>query len=442
MKKKLFFIVLIFIAIMPKINIISISGNGAGIRVEDIILALLAVYYIIVIFINKTKKIESNELKNISKIFMIFLAITLISTIFGYFQGYIKLKLGALYFLRKIEYFLLLIVSYDIVINDMWNLKSFLKFVDIVVIFHFIYSILQLLGILGSFNRGEALSTLTQGRVSSTFNGAYELSAFLLLVMPIYLNKIIVEKKYKLKDIMCTLMIFFCILASDSRTSIIIFMFLIILFFTKEEKNKNKVALVWCIIIFLITTFSILTIDISDNLDDTRFATINISKMIRTTQDAWYHKDFDAYVMTGKWYGSYYNVNKLSSDASFTIRVNHWMQILDGLIRSPFIGVGASISGGSADGNYVRVLGESGILGFIFWIGMYIYILKILRNGKNGNKIEKITRYALISMLFGAIFIDVFEASKVMMFFWTMLGITLALREKDRVNDKEHSNNK
>ena len=61
---------------------------------------------------------------------------------------------------------------------------------------------------MGSFNSGIAKEGLTQGRVSSTFNGAYEFSAFLLLILPIYLELFFeTEKKkdeisfYKLNDV-------------------------------------------------------------------------------------------------------------------------------------------------------------------------------------------------------------------------------------------------
>ena len=94
-----------------------------------------------------------------------------------------------------------------------------------------------------------------------------------------------------------------------------------------------------------------------------------------------------------------------------------------------------SISGGSADGNYIRILAESGILGIYTWIYMNYIIIKNAKGKIAKNKSMVIVNYALISMLLGSIFIDVFESSKVMMTMWFLIGISFATEDKENNNN-------
>ena len=88
-----------------------------------------------------------------------------------------------------------------------------------------------------------------------------------------------------------------------------------------------------------------------------------------------------------------------------------------------------------ADGNYVRVITESGIIGFALWLALQIII--IIHMDKN-NKLNTTVRFGMYSLLLGAIFIDVFEASKVMMAFYFILGMAY----KENKNNEERKSKK
>lgn len=288
-----------------------------------------------------------------------------------------------------------------------------------------------------SFNRGEMVTGLTQGRINSTFNGAYEFSAFLLLILPLYLNAILTNKSKKIKNILITLIILFCIYVTESRTSLIIALFIILFMFVKATKiSTKKLAFSFLIIILIGITFTVG--NPLNNIDLSRFESVNMSGIIKIFDITWEYKNFEQYLLTGSWYGdspySLTEVGRLGMDASLYARVSHWMQMIDGVLESPIIGLGASVSNGASDGNYIRILAESGILGLCIWCVLLYYIYKSL---DSKNEFQKITKYALITLIIGAIVIDVFEASKVMMMFWFMLGVSYANEEvKNNTNNK------
>lgn len=119
-------------------------------------------------------------------------------------------------------------------------------------------------------------------------------------------------------------------------------------------------------------------------------------------------------------------------DLSFTTRFQgEWPKALDIFKKSILFGGGYSATGLAVDNNYLRILGEVGSLGFISYFAIIlffvIYILKILPNIES--KLIKSFVFGFLAGSFGlalnAVFIDVFEASKIAFSFWLLTGITL-----------------
>ena len=112
-------------------------------------------------------------------------------------------------------------------------------------------------------------------------------------------------------------------------------------------------------------------------------------------------------------------------------RFAHWMQLIDGWIRNPLLGCGVSVAGNAADGNYIKILVETGIVGLFLWLYLLCVIYKILVKKRNW------LLYSFITIILGAIFIDLFDSSKVIMLFWFLFGIYL----RRNFHDQEYSNN-
>lgn len=143
-------------------------------------------------------------------------------------------------------------------------------------------------------------------------------------------------------------------------------------------------------------------------------------------------------------YGDYLIKKTKAYDLSFTTRFQgEWPKTFDAFKRNIFLGSGFGSVSLAVDNNYLRILGESGLFGFIAFISIFIiaviYIKKLLP------KVDSpIVRSFVIGFMAGsfglalnAFLIDVFEASKIAFTYWLLMGViigTLHLYEKDKVD--------
>lgn len=119
-----------------------------------------------------------------------------------------------------------------------------------------------------------------------------------------------------------------------------------------------------------------------------------------------------------------------------------WPRALKGLKTNPFLGsgystltkssVGQFTEAESTDDDYLRILGETGILGFVSFFSIIFILLKVsfqmLRKKLNSFQWSFAAAFIAltIGLLINALYIDIFEASKVAFSFWAMTGILLA----------------
>lgn len=132
--------------------------------------------------------------------------------------------------------------------------------------------------------------------------------------------------------------------------------------------------------------------------------------------------------------GDYLLKKVLAYDLSFTTRFQgEWPRALEAFRRNILLGSGYGSVGLAVDSSYIRMLGEVGLLGLsafaAIWIITAIYIRKALPAVEN---IE--TKSFIIGVIAGAVglsinalFIDVFEASKVAFILWLICGIALGM---------------
>lgn len=121
-------------------------------------------------------------------------------------------------------------------------------------------------------------------------------------------------------------------------------------------------------------------------------------------------------------------------DLSFTTRFQgEWPRTMEAFERNVFLGSGYGSVSLAVDNDYLRSLGETGLLGFISFISIFliagIYIKKIISN-VNSPLIRSFV-FGFVAGTFGlalnALFIDVFEASKIAFSFWLLMGITIGV---------------
>lgn len=140
-----------------------------------------------------------------------------------------------------------------------------------------------------------------------------------------------------------------------------------------------------------------------------------------------------------------YSENALKHGLSMAIRLDTlWPQALQGFYTNPILGTGYATltkseveqftEADSTDNNFLRTLGETGLLGLISFYATIVIALfickKIIVNKLENDNFKKLFAIgfvgATIGLLVNATFIDVFAASKVAYTYWSITGILLA----------------
>lgn len=120
-----------------------------------------------------------------------------------------------------------------------------------------------------------------------------------------------------------------------------------------------------------------------------------------------------------------------------------WPRALEGLKKNPLLGSGYSTltkvetteftEAESTDNDYLRALGETGILGFMAFYGIFALVIykSFVFFQATKDKITTIYLAGFIAAIFGllinALYIDVFESSKVAYTLWALIGITFGI---------------
>ena len=120
---------------------------------------------------------------------------------------------------------------------------------------------------------------------------------------------------------------------------------------------------------------------------------------------------------------------QVAEDRSLNIRLkSEWPKALRALVKNPVLGTGFSSVGLAVDNDYLRSLAETGILGTLALGLVFLRIFKQLGSGRQ-EVFSLAIICGLIGLLINAIFIDVFEASKVAIITWTLLGLAVKSKE-------------
>ncbi len=137
--------------------------------------------------------------------------------------------------------------------------------------------------------------------------------------------------------------------------------------------------------------------------------------------------------------GPNYSPNALKYGLSMGIRLDAlWPHAITGFMRNPVLGSGYSTLvktykdeftyAESTDNDYLRMLGETGLLGTFTFLGVIYFVIKYacynLKNSVGTNYIFNLGVIgATIAMLVTATYIDIFESSKVAYVYWMMVAV-------------------
>jgi hypothetical protein len=437
--------IIIIVPLYPKFPLIDIPGTYVSIRFEDFLLAITAVFTLIKILPNVKRAFDDS----ITRAMAVFLLIGSVSLLAGIFLTQtIVPSIGILHLLRRVEYFMpFLAVFVFFPYEKDKNLDFYIKSLMVTVFVAFLYGLGQIylnFPVIVTQNsessKGVALSWVPGSQLTSTFAGHYDLATYMVLILPILICLIFTVKD-RLSKVLLSLVSFsgfWLLLNSASRISLVSYLVAVCvsLFLIK----KTKAILVVVIISLVLGAFSTNLFDRYKSLIDVYLQKI---KSVKISQVIPYSFSVSAQEITSK------NVVEVATptpmpvpvveDRSTAIRLNvEWPGAIRAFVKDPLLGTGYSSVGLAVDNDYLRLLAEVGLLGFL---GFILIISRILFSFTSAFPLtEKLSGINLgfvagviggiIGTMINAVFIDVFEASKFAITFWLLVGLAVYIAKE------------
>ncbi len=482
---------LAFIPLYPKLPLFDVFGTWVNIRIEDVLVAAVLGFYILTRIIKREKPHSSLTLP-IILYWLVGLISVIISILFigPHLANYFP-HLAALHFIRRIEYMGLFFVAYDAV-RRIKGVEPILWVLAVTIVCVIAYGFGQkflgwpaFLTMNEEFAKGLPLRLPPTARIPSTFGGHYDLAAFLVLLIPLFGSMVFGFQEWWKKVVFFFLAAgsLLLLLMTASRVSfgvylaaiitmllwhkkwiwiipVVIFSFLMLNSVSVASDRFYKTFRFSDVIVDLSTGRPIGTLDkleggtatvenqekpdVENLPKGTEFISIGSSGIKQTAKTIEFYKGHDLATGSGDLAtvsGSFLIQKALVYDISITTRLQgQWPKAIEAFKRNILTGSGYSTLSVATDGDYFRMLGETGILGAIAFLGILYYAFTIFLRLKD--KLTYVPRAyviglfaGIVGLLLNAVLIDVFEASKVAYTFWILLGAGVALLDfVDRKN--------
>lgn len=491
------FALLIIIPLYPKIPLADVlPGYIVRIRFDDLLVGFAFTIWLIWL-VRKKSTIKDNPLvlPMVAYIAVGFLsslsAIFITKTVPVESPHIAKLFL---HWARRIEYFSVFFIFFS-AIKSFEQVKKYIYTIAVVLLVVSLYGFGQkylywpaFSTMNREFSKGVRLYLTQNARVLSTFGGHYDLAAYLMILLTLFIPMIMVVKKllHKAFFLIVSLCGFWLMILTVSRTSFIAYLVSITIAFGFLISKKGWLWALprWLVVIFISLTIMLFFGDLSDRfahvLKVQNFKSLALSPLKKNppkgSQAAYLEvgsksdtppsiakpdgqgiqsaKPSDVYVDIPE-FGiggvpatlaarpRVYSQNAVQYDLSTGIRLDYtWPRAIEGFTKNPLLGSGYSTltkkniedftEAESTDNDFLRALGETGLLGFLTFYGIIAVVCyKVISSYK---KIDDLLSASIVAALFAAtigllvnaFYIDVFVASKVAYTFWILVAILLS----------------
>lgn len=505
------FALLIFVPLYPKVPLTDIlPGYIVKLRLDDILVALAFTIWIIWL-IRKKVTLKDNPLLIPIVIYVVIGFLSTLSAIFVTKTVPIdKLHIAKLYlhFLRRIEYFSVFFIFFSS-IKSLSQVKKYIYVSTIVLLMVSLYGFGQkylywpaFSTMNREFSKGIKLYLTEHARVLSTFGGHYDLAAYLMIVLTLFIPLLTIVKSWLQKALFLAISLagFWLLILTVSRISFLAYLFSITIAFILLAIKKGWLWAFsrWFVVIAFSLAVMISFGDLSDRfahvLKLDRFKTSSLLRPVkkeapqgsgvayldvigsksdtppstqRPTSGVQGLVPSDVYENIPEFGATTeglpatlaakprtYSQTAVQYDLSTGIRLDYtWPKAIEGFSRNPFLGSGYSTltklriedftEAESTDNDFLRALGETGLLGFLAFFGIIGFIIwYALANLKRITDSFYITVVAALTaatlgLLVNAVYIDVFEASKVAYTFWIMVALLLATIKFAKAKSKD-----
>lgn len=430
--------IILAVPLYPKFPFINIPGTYVAIRLEDFLLLLFAIFVVVKLL----PRIRDYFRRNVERAILIYLSVGLISLLSAVFLLHtVPMALGTLHWIRRIEYFMPFLAGGFLFKKKDEKLIGFIiKLFIIVILVTFVYGVGQ--RYLGwpliitqneEYSKGIALRWVPGSHINAGFAGHYDLASFVVMIIPIFvvLMALFNKKIAKIGMFLIYLMGLWLISASVSRISAVSFVLSSAVALLIVKKYKEIIAL---------TLISLVFFSLSGQLI-MRFSTIekvlfgSSRNLVYAAAEQTIERRPTDFVATP-------TPIPILEDRSTSIRLNvEWPRAIRAFSKNPLLGTGYSSITLATDNDYLRLLGETGLLGFLAFVLIFLRIGEIILKSlplRFSGEYEKAFVAGFLGSLPGlflnATFIDIFEASKFAILFWLLMGIFVS---QLRLNNNE-----
>ena len=421
--------ILLAIPLYPKFPFVDVPGTFVSIRLEDFLVFVIFLIWLITI-LPDWRSLFKNKVNVAILVYMFVGFVSVVSAVF--LTKTVSLHIGVLHWVRRFEYFAAFFIGAS-VIKSQRDLAFFSKLLVIVAIWAFAYGMGQkylswpiVTTQNAEYSKGVALRYLPGGHIPATFAGHYDLASYLVLATPVLFSMFFVSnKKEKIVYLFGIGASYWLMINAVSRISIVSFMGAITLALLLIRKYKAIPIFIVASVLLMATSSSLIT----RYMRVFQYLLTSITPTVQAAELS---------------IGSVLGVE----DRSTSIRLNvEWPRALRAFAKNPLLGTGYSSITLATDNDYLRLLGETGLVGFVAFalilIRVAIRFLKTIPLPKLDVRSAYLAGIigAFPGILLNATFIDVFEASKFAILFWLFMGFGYAVtRWPSRAMSRDEKN--
>jgi len=453
---------LLFIPLYPKFPLFNIMGTYVAIRMEDILVSFLLLLW----FFHQLKLGFPSLKDKVGKLIIFYWLVGLLSLISALLiTKNVTPHLATLHFLRRVEYMSLFFVAL-VSVKSLENVKSYLWMIVLSAIGVVVYGIGQkfyswpvISTMNEEFSKGLLLYLTEWTRISSTFAGHYDLAAFIVLVLAVLAAFVfgLRNKIAKSLVIIVACASFYLLILTASRVSFVAYLIAIIFVFLSLRKYWWLIpVLVFSFTIMLLSgdiaqryalTFNINTEKISQIFSPERrekeveevallptLAEEEVEEVSRRKTTPTPTPTLPPSATMAAELEEWRPTTELAVQYSGAIRFNvEWPRSLRAFTKNPLLGTGYSSVTLATDNDYLRLLAETGLLGFLAFFLIFFELLRrvfyFCQKAKPGLAKSLVIGIAgaTLGLLANAVFIDVFESSKVAFIFWILIGVLVGI---------------
>lgn len=453
-------ILLVFIPLYPKFPLANIHGTFVAIRLEDfLIAAILALWGVFLIFSRQWKSFFTDKL---NQTLLLFFFISGVSVFAGIFLTHtVELKLGIFHYLRRIELMLLLPFAYTAIKSKKQILTALMVLSGVVLIVNLYALGQQYLGwpvistTNSEFSKGLILRLTPGARVNSTFAGHYDLAVFLVMVITLIsalffsLKKLRLQIWYSLLGVLSFVVLVMTaarlsfaavivgvtasLILTGKKIFILLLFFLVVAALVYPSQLRDRFISTITVNVMQEGQRYFAQTEEQNNRSKLNIPTLSTNIATKSADDS--QSSTSAKLASDIAPGEPTDTTQLGVYRSFTIRLRQeWPRAIRAFVKDPLLGTGFSSLGLASDNDFLRSLGEVGILGTLAFSFILIEVFKrIWSNYKTADKFLKYFSAGIFSLviafLVNALFIDVFESSKIATLFWLILGVNLAVKK-------------